>query len=43
MQYAHDNSIEQQEQNKKINEIFRCLQYLIDIHKPDKIGFNTED
>ena len=31
VQYAKDNSIEQQEQNQKINEIFKCLQYLIDI------------
>jgi len=41
--YTKENTLEQQEQNKKINEIFQCLQYLIEIHKPLKVGFKTED
>ena len=39
IEYAKENTLEQQEQNQKINEIFQCLQYLVDIHKPSKVGF----
>lgn len=41
--YTKENTLEQQEQNKKISEIFQCLQYLVEIHKPIKVGFQTED
>jgi len=41
--YTKENSIEQQEQNKKIGEILQCLQYLIEIHKPSKIGYKREE
>jgi len=42
IEYTKENNIEQKEQNQKINEIFQCLQYLIEIHKPEKIGFRAE-
>ncbi len=41
--YTKENTLEQQEQNKKISEIFQCLQYLVEIHKPLKVGFKTKD
>jgi len=43
IEYAKENNIEQQEQNRNIEEIFKCLQILIDIHKPSKIGFRTSE
>lgn len=43
VEYAKENTLEQQEQNRNINEIFKCLQYLVDIHKPEKVGFKTND
>lgn len=39
IEYAKENTLEQQEQNQKINEIFQCLQHLTDITKPSKIGY----
>ena len=42
IEYTKENSIEQQNQNKKINEIFQCLQYLVEIHKPEKVGFRAD-
>ena len=42
IEYTKENSIEQQEQNQKINEIFQCLQYLVKIHKPEQIGFRAD-
>jgi hypothetical protein len=40
--YAKDTTLEQQEQEQKINEIFKQLEYLNNIHKPTQIGFKTE-
>lgn len=40
--YAKDTNIELNEHAKKINDIFECLQYLIDVHKPSQIGFKTD-
>ncbi len=40
--YTKENTLEQKEQNENINEIFKCIQYLVDIHKPGKIGFKAD-
>ena len=41
--YTKENTQELTEQEQKINDIFKQLQYLHDIHKPNQIGFNTKD
>jgi hypothetical protein len=41
--YTKDTNIELIDQETKINEISKYLKYLIDIHKPGKIGFRTND
>lgn len=43
IEYTKDNSLEQREQNQKINDIFKCLEHLVEIHKPGQIGFKTEE
>lgn len=43
MDYRRENYFEQKEQNDKIEELYQCIQYLVDIHKPGKIGFKTEE
>ena len=39
--FAKDTSMEFDENNKKIQEIFIYIQHLMDIHKPVEIGFKT--
>jgi len=41
--YTKDTNLELQEHDKKINEIFKCLEYLVDINKPSQIDFITND
>ncbi|HBG48224.1 MAG TPA: DNA-binding protein [Cyanobacteria bacterium UBA9971] len=37
--YAKDTNLELKEHDQKFDEIFKCLQYLVDINKPGQIGF----
>jgi phage regulator Rha-like protein len=41
--YTKETNSELEKHDEKFDEIFRCLQYLADIHKPSKIGFNTDN
>jgi hypothetical protein len=41
--FAEENTTELTEQERKINDIFKQLQYLHDITKPKKIGFKTDN
>lgn len=43
VEYAKDTNIELEEHDKKFDEIFKCLQYLTDIHKPGQIGFKIDE
>ncbi len=43
IEYAKDTNIDLKEHDQKFDEIFKCLQYLTEIHKPGQIGFNTNN
>jgi hypothetical protein len=43
IEYAKDTNLELKEHDQKFDEIFKCLQYLTDIHKPGQIGFKVDE
>jgi len=43
IEYAKDTNVELKEHDQKFDEIFKCLQYLVDINKPGQIGFKVDN